>query len=291
MMDFLNRVISFQDIGMLLPLVTLSILAGVVLGVISGLIGPMIHARDMSFGVHGCAELSFAGAAIALYFEQPVVVGGILGSVVAAAILAFLGAKAQQRNSAIAVMLPFGLGVGVLFLSLYQGRSSNSFGLLTGQIVAVDDAQLASLVILAAVVALVLVPTWRPLWFASVDASVARARGVPVRSLNLVFMLCLGLVVAMCVQLIGSLLVMSLLITPTAAAVRVVVRPLYVTLLSMLFAVAAMTIGIVLSLSPGLPISPYVTTVSFAIYLVCLVIGAARDRLGWGRRQTAVARA
>ncbi|MEA5634331.1 MAG: metal ABC transporter permease, partial [Cutibacterium granulosum] len=83
------------------------------------------------------------------------------------------------------------------------------------------------------------------------------------------------------------LLVLSLLITPTAAASKITVRPTMLVVWSILFAVVSAVGGILLSLGPGLPISPYVTTVSFLIYLVCLVIGSIRSRRGWGRRAAA----
>ena len=247
----------------------------------------MIHARDLAFAVHGTSELSFAGASVALYFGTSVTGGAVAGSLVAAVILGMLGVRAKERNASIGVMLPFGLGIGMLFLSLYDGRSSNKFGLLAGQIVAMESTQITTLAAVAALVTAVLAFIWRPLFFASVDPEVARARGVPMRTLSILFMVLLGLTTAMAVQLVGALLVLSLLITPTAAASKITVRPTMLVVWSILFAVVSAVGGILLSLGPGLPISPYVTTVSFLIYLVCLIIGALRSRRGWGRRAAA----
>ena len=285
-MDF-STIINFNDFATLVPLVTGSIIAGLILGVVSGLIGPMIHARDLAFAVHGTSELSFAGASVALYFGASVTGGAVAGSLVAAVILGMLGVRAKERNASIGVMLPFGLGIGMLFLSLYDGRSSNKFGLLAGQIVAMESTQITTLAAVAALVTAVLAFIWRPLFFASVDPEVARARGVPMRTLSILFMMLLGLTTAMAVQLVGALLVLSLLITPTAAASKITVRPTMLVVWSILFAVVSAVGGILLSLGPGLPISPYVTTVSFLIYLVCLVIGSIRSRRGWGRRAAA----
>ncbi len=117
--------------------------------------------------------------------------------------------------------MPFGLGLGVLFLALYKGRAANKFGLLTGQIVAVDTPELVWLGSLSAVVLVALAVIWRPLLFASTDPDLAAARGVPVGLLSPVFMLLLGITVAMSVQVVGALLVLSVLCTPAAAAMRV----------------------------------------------------------------------
>ncbi len=114
-------------------------IAGAVLGIVGGLVGVFVMQRDMAFAVHGISELSFAGAAVALLLGVDVVAGSIVGSLVAAAIIGLLGQRARDRNSIIGVLMPFGLGLGILFLSLYPGRSANRFGLLTGQIVSVDS--------------------------------------------------------------------------------------------------------------------------------------------------------
>lgn len=280
----MNAIINFDNFTQLVPLVQGSLLAGLILGIIAGLIGPMIHARDLSFAVHGTSELSFAGAAAALFLGWNVSMGAIIGSVLAAVALGLLGARSRERNAVIGIFLPFGLGLGVLFLSLYQGRASNKFGLLTGQIVAVDDTQLTVLAVVAVVVAAALAIMWRPLFFASVDPEVAVARGVPLRGLSIAFMVVLGLTTAMAVQMVGALLVLSLLITPTAAAARVTSHPGVLAGLSIVFAVTSALGGILLSLGPGLPISPYVTTVSFLIYLACLTIGHVRRGTGFSRR-------
>ena len=162
-MDF-STIINFDSFSQLVPLVRGSIIAGIILGVLAGLIGPMIHARDLAFAIHGTSELSFAGAAVALFFGASVTKVAVVGSLVAALILGLLGVKAAERNASIGIMLPFGMGIGVLFLSLYKGRSSNKFGLLTGQIVAVDTTELSTLVVVAIFVAVCLGIIWRPLF-------------------------------------------------------------------------------------------------------------------------------
>lgn len=276
--DFWSQIFGFGDYGELLWLVKNSIIAGALLGIVGGLIGPFVMTRDLAFAVHGVSELSFAGASAALLFGANVVVGSIAGSLAAAMLIGILGAKARERNSIIAVVMPFGLGLGILFLSLYGGRSVNKFGLLTGQIVSVDSPQLLWLVLVSVVVIAGILIIWRPLTFASVDEEVAAARGVPVRMLSLLFMVLLGLATAVSVQIVGALLVLALLVTPAAAAMRVTASPLLTPVLSVVFAVVSVVGGILLALGGGLPISPYVTTISFLIYIVCRIIAWRRER-------------
>ena len=278
--DFWSQIFGFTNYGELLFLVHNSITAGALLGVVGGLIGPFVMTRDLAFAVHGISELSFAGASAALLFGVNVVTGSIGGSLLAALLIGILGSRARERNSIIAVLMPFGLGLGILFLALYKGRSANKFGLLTGQIVSVDNPQLLMLVIISVIVMIGLIIVWRPLSFASVDADVARARGLPVGTISIIFMILLGLATAVSIQIVGALLVLSLLVTPAAAAMRVTASPFLTPLLSVIFAVASVVGGILLALGGGLPISPYVTTISFLIYIVCRLIGAQRTRKG-----------
>ena len=271
-MDLMDRLFDFSDYDQLIPLVQNSLIAGALLGLMGGLIGVFVMTRDMSFAVHGISELSFAGAALALLFGLNIALGATLGSIVAAVIIAIMGSRAKDRNSIIAVLMPFGLGIGILALALYEGRAANKFGLLTGQIIAVDDPQVFWLIATSLVVVTALLLIWRPLSFASLDLEVAEARAVPTKALGIVFMLLLALAVAASVQVVGALLVMTLLVTPAAAALRLTSSPVLVPLLSVSFAVVSVVGGILLALGGGLPISPYVTTLSFAIYLVARVI-------------------
>ena len=265
--------------GEILALVSNSVWAGAILGLVGGLIGVFVMQRDMAFAVHGISELSFAGAAAALLIGMDVVAGSLVGSLLAAALIGWLGARARDRNSIIGVLMPFGLGLGILFLSLYNGRAAGRFSLLTGQIVSVQSAQLGWLAVICGIALLGLLLIWRPLRFDSLDPQSAAARGVPVVGVSFAFMLLLGLVVAVAVHIIGALLVMALVVTPAAAALRVTAGPVAVPVLAAVFGVVAAVGGILLAIMGTLPVSPYITTISFLIYLVCRIVGARRDRV------------
>lgn len=274
-------IIDFSDYGALISLLQNSLIAGALLGLIGGLVGVFVMMRDLTFAVHGISELSFAGAALALLLGIDVAAGSLVGSLTAALLFGALGVRARDRSSIIGVLTPFGLGLGVLFLSLYRGRGANKFGLLTGQIVSVDDPGLAWLAVVSVIVLVAMALLWRPLLFATVDPQVAMARGVPVRALSPIFMVVLGLTVAMSVKIIGALLVLALLVTPAAAAMRLTASLVWTPVLSVVFAVVSMVGGIMLALGGRLPISPYITTVSFTIYVVARLIGrrGSRDRV------------
>lgn len=275
--EYLSRIVDFSDYAELLPLLRNSIIACIALGLVGGLIGVFVTMRDMAFAVHGISELSFAGAAAGLLLGIGVVPGSIAGSLLAALAIGALGSRARDRNSITAVLMPFGLGIGILCLSLYQGRAANKFGLLTGQIVAIDTPQITSLVVIVVLVVLALLVLWRPLLFASTDPDVAAARGVRTRLVSIAFMILLGLAVAVSVQIVGALLVLSLLVTPAAAARWITASPWKLCGLSVLFALTSSVGGVLLAAGSSVPISPFITTISFAIYVVCRITGRARS--------------
>ena len=252
-----------------------SIIAIALLGLLGGILGPLIVIRQMSFAVHGASELSLTGAAAALLAGVSVNIGGVVGAVLAAGIFGYMGTRARERDSVIGVVMAFGLGLAVLFLSLY-GRSGPALALLTGQVVSVNTGGLIAVAITTVIVVAGTAVIYRPMLFASVDPRVAAARGVPMRTLSVVFAILVGLACAQGVQIIGALLVMSLLITPGAAAARLTANPALVLCFSVVFAEIAAVGGLILSLAPGLPVSVFVTTISFVIYVICRLIGSRR---------------
>ncbi|MEU2041043.1 metal ABC transporter permease [Nocardia niwae] len=281
----LGKMLDFGTTANLLSygFVQQSLVAAALLGLLSGVIGPLIISRQMSFAVHGTSELSLTGAAAALLAGVGVGLGAIAGSVVAAVLFGLLGTRARERDSVIAVVLSFGLGLSVLFLWLGPDRAGSKFSLLTGQVVSVGNNGLGLLAVCTAAVIAVLAVVYRPLLFASSDPEVAVARGVPVRALSIVFAVLLGITAAFGVQIVGALLVLALLITPAAAAAQLTADPVRATVLAVVFAEVAAVGGILLSLAPGVPVSTFVTTISFLIYLACRVLGTRNRRLARAR--------
>lgn len=253
-----------------------AILAALLLGIISGAIAPLIVMRKMSFMAHSTGELALMGASAALLFGFGVSWGAVLGAVLAAVILTTLGNR--EQDAIVAVVLSFGMGLSVLFIYLYPGRSTEAFSLLTGQIVGVSDASLGGLALLSLAAVVVMALLWRPLLFATVDPIVAAASGVKVRTLAVIFAAIIGVVASQGVQVVGALLLIALLITPGAAAIKVTANPVLAVILSGIFSVTAAVGGLVASLAPGLPVSVFVTTISFLIYLACRGIAAIRNR-------------
>jgi zinc/manganese transport system permease protein len=260
-----------------------ALLAGAVVAIISGAIGTFVVTRGASFAVHAISELGFTGAAGALVLGFSAVAGMIVGSLTVGLVLGLLSVRGRERDSAIGAVLSFGLGVGVLFLFLYQGYATEATNLLFGSIVGVSDAQLRNLTIVAVIVAVGLVVLYRPLLFSSVDPDVAAARGVPLHAISVAIFLLLALTTAEAIQVVGVLLVLTLVITPAAAAQRLTVHPGLAVLLSIAIALVATEGGILLSLQQPWPTSFFISSISFAFYLGARIVYALRNRRGAAR--------
>ena len=253
-----------------------ALLAGAVVAIASGVIGTFVVTRGASFAVHAISELGFTGAAGALVVGIDPVIGMIGGSLGVGLVLGLLSLRGRERDSAIGAVLAFGLGVGVLFLSLYHGYATEATNLLFGSIVGVSNHQLLTLAIVGAIVLVGVAALYRPLLFSSVDPEVAEARGVPLRTLSVAMFLLLALTTAEAIQVVGVLLVLTLVITPAAAAQRLTARPGIAMLLSVAIALVATEGGILLSLEKSWPTSFFISAISFAVYVAARIRAAAR---------------
>jgi len=253
-----------------------ALLAGAVVAITAGAIGTFVVTRGASFAVHAISELGFTGAAGALVVGLDPVIGMLGGSLLVGLVLGLLSLRGRERDSAIGAVLAFGLGVGVLFLSLYQGYATEATNLLFGSIVGVSDHQLLVLAGVGAIVLVGIAVLYRPLLFSSVDPEVAEARGVPLRALSVAMFLLLALTTAEAIQVVGVLLVLTLVITPAAAAQRLTVRPGLAVVLSIAIALVATEGGILLSLEKSWPTSFFISAISFSVYLFARIYKRAR---------------
>jgi zinc/manganese transport system permease protein len=255
--------------------VHMSLIAAAVAALVSGALSPLVIARGQAFSVHGIAELGLTGAAGGLLAGVDAATGALIGSAGVGAALGILGLRDRDRDAATGVVLAFGLGLGGLFLTrLNNNSASTSFGLLFGSISAVSQSEVELLSAVTAVTLAVLAFFWRPLWFASVDPEAAAARGVPVRTLAVAFPILLGAAVSEVLQVTGVLLILTMVVTPAAAATRVTARPRNVVLLSISLAMLASVGGVLASLEwGGPPPSFFVATISFVTYVIARVTG------------------
>ena len=190
-----------------------ALVAGVLVAIVAGLVSRFVVARNMSFAVHALAEVGFTGSAGFILVGLTPVLGLLTGSLVTAVFIGTLGVRVRERDAVVGVVMAFGLGLGVLFITLYPLYATEAFAILFGAITAVSREDLLLLIVVGAITIAGLAAMYRPLTFATVDPVVAEARGVPVRLVSILFLLLLAAAVAEAVQVVGVLLILTLLIT------------------------------------------------------------------------------
>lgn len=247
-------------------------LAGTIIAVLAGAVGYFVVLRGLAFASHTLANIGFAGAAGAVFIGVNPVFGLLAFTLAGALGIGALGKRLSERDVAVGIILATALGLGLLFISLYQGYSTDAYAVLFGEILGISEQEVFIALIVGAITLLALGILYRPLLFASLDEEVATAKGLPIQLLSMLFLLVLALAVAEAVQIVGVLLIFALLVTPAAIAERLVVRPARALLLSvvlaLLFTWGGLTIAYYLSYSLGF----FITTLAFATYLVVRLV-------------------
>jgi zinc/manganese transport system permease protein len=252
-------------------------LAGTIIAVMAGVVGYFVVLRGLAFASHTLANIGFAGAAGAVVVGANPVFGLLLFTLLGALGMSVFGKRLAERDISVGIILATALGLGILFISLYQGYSTNAYAILFGEVLGISQQDVLIALAVAAVALLIIAAMYRPLMFATLDESVAEAKGLPVQALNVVFLLALALAVAEAVQIVGVLLIFALLVTPAATAERLATRPIHMLLLTVLLSLLFTWGGLVIAYYLPYPLGFFITTLAFATYLaVRFVKGGAR---------------
>jgi len=252
-------------------------IAGGLTAVSAGLVGWFVVLRNQVFAADALSHVALTGGLGALAYGLGAGVGVYAGTMGLGVVLGLLGGRlARAGDTVIGIVFAWVLGVGAYFLSVFaRGASSGDgaaavrvlFGSLFG--IGAGQVRLTAWVTVITVAGLMLVA--RPLLFATVDPEVARAQGVPVKAVEVVFLALLGLAVAQAVQVVGTLLLLALVATPAAAAQRLTTRPWRAMWASAAIALFTVWAGIAISyLRADLPPSFVIVTLVVAVYVVTL---------------------
>ena len=246
--------------------------AATIVAVTAGAMGWFMVLRRQSFAGHTLALVSFPGAAGAILIGVSASAGYFAAAVGAALVIALVPRSASglgysQESAVIGTVQAVALGCGALFVSLYGGFLNSVTGLLFGTFLGISDGQVAVLAAVAVAVLAVLAGLARPLFFATVDPDVARARGVPVGVVSTAFLVLLGCAAAEVSQITGALLVFALLVMPAAAAQQLTARPALSLALSITIGLVVAWLGLGVAYFSVYPVGFFVTTFGFAVYV------------------------
>jgi zinc/manganese transport system permease protein len=270
------------------PFMQYAFLAGTAVALAAGLVGYFLVLRAQVFTGDALSHVSFTGALAALALGLDARVGLFVVTVLVALGLGALGRRVRPDDVVIGGVFAWILGLGVFFLTLFttrhsgSGDGSASVSVLFGSIFGLSLGRATVTAIIAIVICVAVLAMARPLLFASVDDSVAAARGVPVRLLGFAFLVLVAGVTAESTQVVGALLILGLLAAPAGAASRLTTRPLVALGLSAGIAVLSMWIGLAAGYAlPRVPPSFTIIATATACYAIAAIAG--RFTRGSGR--------
>ncbi len=242
--------------------------AGTIVALSAGVIGYFVVLRGLSFAAHALSHIGFAGATGAVVLGATPIVGLLVFTMSAGAVMGALGQRLRGRDVTIGLVMAWSLGLGLLFTYLYQGSAQRAIGILFGQIFGITSQDVAVTFVAGSVTVLLVVAVYRPLLFATLDEEVAEAKGVPVRSLSIAFMVVLAVAVSEAVQVVGVLLIFALIVAPAAIAERFTTRPSRGIMLSAILAALFTWAGLTVAYYIPYPVGFFITSFAFGAYLL-----------------------
>ncbi len=247
--------------------------AGTVVAIVAGIIGYFVVLRRLSFAAHGLSHAGFTGAAGAVLIGASPIVGLFAFTMAGALVMSSLGNRAANRDVQIGTVLAFMLGLGILFISLYKGGyATEAYSILFGEILGISTTDVWITLVASVLVIIAFLGMYQPLLFSSLDEDVAEAKGIPVFAVGVAFMLLIAAATSVAVQVVGVLLIFSLMVTPAAIAHRVARTPLYGILISLGVALIATWLGLFISFYMPYPVSFFITSLTFVCYVLVRVI-------------------
>jgi zinc/manganese transport system permease protein len=266
------------------PFMRHALLAGTGIAAACGLVGSFLVLRSQVFSGDALSHVAFTGALAALAAGLDVRVGLFAASIAVAVVMGVLGSRGRADDVVIGVVFTWVLGLGVLFATIYTtsrgtGNSTAGVNVLFGSIFGLSGSEAVLAALVGVAVCAVMLVIARPLLFATLDETVARARGVPVRTLGIAFLVLVGVCAAEASQAVGALLLVGLIAAPAGAARRLTDRPYRAMLLSTALAVLAVWVGLLIAyLAPDVPPSFAIMAVAAAVYAGAFAVSPLRRR-------------
>jgi zinc/manganese transport system permease protein len=244
--------------------------------VVSGIVGFFLVMRGQTFAGHALSHIGFAGATGAgLIGLAPI--WGLTGFTLAAGVaMGLLSERISNRDVAIGIVLALALGFGLLFLHYYTAFATQATALLFGNVLAVEHATIATLAVLAIVALVGLGAIMRPLVFASLQPELAEAKGVPMRLVSTAFLAVVALTVSQCAQIVGVLLVFTLMVGPPAAAQRLTTSLWSGVAMAAGLALAQAWLGLTIAFYSDWPVSFCIACLSALGYFAALAVEPLR---------------
>jgi len=262
-----------------------ALLAVMLVGVVSAVIGAFVVVRGMAFIGDALAHASFAGVAAAFALGVSIYLGAVVAAVATALGIAFISQRGRLRfDTAIGVFFVGAFALGVVIVSRQENYTVDLFSFVFGNVLGVSWGDLALMAAIGVVVVMLVGVFYKELLFTSYDATVAAAAGLPVAPLEYGLLALLALSTVVALQAVGIVLVVAMLVTPAATAGLLVRRLHHVIFVGAAIALASAVVGLYVSYHAGVASGAAIVLVATAFFVVALVVAPRRGLLAQWRQ-------
>lgn len=245
-----------------------ALFAGLGVALASAPLGCFVVWRRMAYFGEATAHAAVLGVALALAFSLPVFPSVIVAALIMASAVMSLRGRGYAMDTLLGVMAHSALAAGLVAVALLSDVRLDLMAFLFGDILAVSKSDLAVIWGGGLFVSLLMIWRWSALLVATMNPDLARASGIDPRREELWLTLCLALVVAVAIKVVGVLLIAALLVIPAAGA-----RPLVRTPEAMAFFAAALggtaaTAGLYAAYLLDAPAGPSIVCMASVLFLL-----------------------
>lgn len=192
-----------------------ALIAGILVSLISGVIGSLIVVNRMVFLAGGIAHAAYGGIGIAIYGGFSIFLGTSIFAIIAALFMAFVTINQREKIDVfIGLIWAVGMAIGIIFVDLTPGYNVDLMSYLFGSILAVNEDDLYFMAFLFVVVLFAVSFWYRDILAVSYDSEYAALRGINVKFFYTLILILSALTVVIAIKVVGLILVIALLTIP-----------------------------------------------------------------------------
>ena len=196
-----------------------ALIAGLLVGILSGIIGSLIVVNKMVFLAGGMAHTAYGGIGLAIYFSFPIFLGASLFAVISAMLIAIITMKEKNNiDIFIGLIWAVGMAIGVILIDLTPGYNVDLISYLFGSILAVNNDDIIFIACLLAFIVFIVLVFYRQILAVSYDSEYANLRGVNVKFFYMLILIMSALSIVVAIKIVGLILVIALLTIPVYIA-------------------------------------------------------------------------
>lgn len=253
---------------------------------VCAVVGTFVVLRGMAFMGDAVAHSSLAGMSVAYFFGGSVFWGALAWAVPASIAITAISRRTNLRlDASIGIMFAGGFAVGIILMSRATNYTADLFGLLFGNVLGVSWGEVVLIGGIAGAVLLAVQVFYKELLYTSYDATMSAASGIPVRFVQYLLPVLVGVTTVASLKAVGIILVLALLVTPPAAATLLARRLPGIIAYSVALAMLATVAGLYLSFYADWPTGPSIVVVATGLFLLALLFAPGKGVVWSSRRR------